>query len=117
MTSSVRIFFVAIFIGCSSAPVPSNILPPNKMQSVVYDLLRVDEFVNNFVLRDSVADLKMKRSILYAKVFKVNKTSRKEFYQSYKYYQQHPDLQKGLFDSLYESLNRKKIIEDTSLQK
>ncbi|MDQ6814994.1 MAG: DUF4296 domain-containing protein [Bacteroidota bacterium] len=79
------------------------------MQKVVYDLIRVDEFINNFVLKDSTVNIKNKRSILYEQVFKVNNTTRKEFYTSYKYYQQHPDIQKGLFDSLYESLNRKKL--------
>jgi hypothetical protein len=45
----------------------------------------------------------------------MNNTNRKVFYASYKYYQQHPDIQKLLFDSLYENLNRKK--PDTSRPK
>lgn len=98
-----------IFIACSSSPVPKGVLPPEKMQKVVSDIIRIDEFINNFVVKDSTVDIKKKRSTLYEQVFKVNGTSRKEFYTSYTYYQQHPDLQKGLFDSLYENLNKKKI--------
>jgi hypothetical protein len=102
------ILLLIFFSACSSSPVPHEILQPERMQKVVYDLIRIDEFINNFVLKDSTVDIKKKRSTLYEQVFKVNHTTRKEFYTSYKYYQQHPDIQKGLFDSLYENLNRKK---------
>ncbi|MCW3079406.1 DUF4296 domain-containing protein [Segetibacter sp.] len=111
------ISFLIIFFGCTSSPVPKEILRPEKMQKIVYDLIRIDEFVNSFVVKDSTVDVKKKRSTLYEQVFKVNKTSRKEFYSSYKYYQQHPDLQKGLFDSLYAEVDRKKIEERVKPEK
>ena len=98
-----------LFNACSSSPVPRGVLPPETMQKVVYDLIRIDEFVNNYVIKDSAVDIKKKRSSLYEQVFKVNNTNRKEFYSSYKYYQQHPVIQKALFDSLHESLSRKKV--------
>ncbi|MDB5247930.1 MAG: hypothetical protein JWQ40_2324 [Segetibacter sp.] len=97
-----------VFIACSSSPVPKGILPPERMQKVVYDIMQVDEFMNNYVYKDTSIDLTKKRSILYKQVFKVHNTSRKEFYTSYKYYQQRPDIQKALFDSLYQWANRKK---------
>ncbi|HEX8279558.1 MAG TPA: DUF4296 domain-containing protein [Segetibacter sp.] len=101
------ILLIIILAACSSSPVPKGILPPNRMQKIVYDLIRIDEFMNNFVTKDSAVDLKKKRSSLYDQVFKVNNTNRKEFYSSYKYYQEHPNVQKELFDSLHESLHRK----------
>lgn len=103
------VFLFFVFTGCSSGPVPNNVLQPEKMQQVVYDLFRADEFVSNFVSKDSTADLKKKRSILYEQVFKLHNTTRKDFYASYRYYQQHPDVQKALFDSLNERLNHTKI--------
>jgi hypothetical protein len=111
MRKVVIVSLLFISIGCTSSPVPKNIIPPERMQKMVYDLIRIDEFVNNFVIKDSAVDIKKKRSMLYEQVFKVNKTSRKEFYLSYKYYQQHPDIQKGLYDSLYEKINRQKVEE------
>lgn len=101
------VFLLLILAACSSSPVPRGILPPDKMQKVVYDLIRIDEFLNNFVFKDTTIDIKKKRSTLYEQAFKVHNTTRKQFYSSYKYYQEHPDLQKDLFDSLHESLNRK----------
>lgn len=106
-----RLLIIPVLIilnACSSSPVPKGILPPQRMQKIVYDLIRIDEFINNFVVKDSTVDMKKKRSILYEQAFRVNNTTRKEFYSSYKYYQQHPSIQKALFDSLYEDLNRKK---------
>ncbi|HLL43765.1 MAG TPA: DUF4296 domain-containing protein, partial [Segetibacter sp.] len=82
----------------------------DKMQKVVYDLMQVDEYLNNFVIKDSLADIKKKRSIYYEQVFNLNNTNRKEFYTSYKYYQQHPDIQKILFDSLLAKAGRRKIL-------
>lgn len=103
------ISLLLVLNGCSSSPVPKGVLPPARMQKIMYDLMRIDEFINNFVVRDSGIDIKKKRSTLYEQVFKVNNTNRKDFYSSYKYYQQHPDLQKEVFDSLHESLNRKTL--------
>jgi hypothetical protein len=79
------------------------------MQNIIYDLIRVDEFVNNYASRDSTINLSQKRSLLYEQTFKVHKVSRKEFYSSYKYYQQHPNVQKALFDSLNNYLSREKV--------
>lgn len=109
------IFLVIIFVACSG-PVPRGILPPEKMQQVVYDLIRIDEFVNNFVSKDSTVDLKKKRSVLYEQIFKIYDTNRKQFFSSYRYYQQHPDIQKALYDSLLENLNRTQIEMDSAKQ-
>ncbi len=100
MRKAIYICLTVIFIGCSHSPVPGGILSPDKMEKVVYDLLKVDEYLNNFVAKDTTENIKMKRSILYEQVFKLHDTERKQFYTSYKYYQQHPDIQKTLFDSV-----------------
>lgn len=97
-----------LFFSCSSGSVPRGILPPEKMEKVVYDLMQIDEYLNTFVIKDSSVNIKEKRSIFYDQVFNLNNTSRKDFYSSYKYYQQHPDKQKILFDSLLAKGNRSK---------
>jgi hypothetical protein len=106
MRRAIVFLVVVIFSACSSGPVRKDILRPDRMQKVMYDLIRADEFINNFVRKDSTADLMQKRSVLYEEAFKANNTTRKEFYSSYTYYQQHPDVQKILFDSLYSTINR-----------
>ena len=110
MKKAVNICLLSIFIGCSKSPVPKDILAVDKMQKVVYELMQVDQYLNNLVIKDSLADIKKKRSIYYEQVFKLNNTNRKEFYTSYKYYQQHPDMQKVLFDSISAKAGRRKIL-------
>jgi DNA-directed RNA polymerase len=110
MKKAAYICLLFIFIGCSSKPAPKDILSVDKMQKVVYDLMQVDQYLNNFVIKDSLADIKKKRSVYYEQVFKLNNTNRKEFYTSYKYYQQHPDMQKVLFDSISAKAGRGKIL-------
>ncbi|WP_018616184.1 DUF4296 domain-containing protein [Segetibacter koreensis] len=100
MKNCIYICLTLIFIGCSHRPVPKEILPPDSMEKIVYDLLKVDEYINNYVSKDTTANIKMKRSIFYEQIFKLHSTTRKEFYTSYRYYQQHPDIQKTLFDSV-----------------
>ena len=108
----VAIFLVFIFAACSSSPVPRGIVEPVKMQKVVNDLIQVDEYINNFLLKDTTLDIKKKRSVLYEQVFLLHNTTRKDFFTSFNYYKQHPDLQKVLFDSLYNNLNKGK--DDTT---
>lgn len=102
------IVLISVLSACANDSVPEGILEPNKMQMLVYDLLKVDEYINNYVVKDTSVDKKMKRSILYEQVFKLHNTNRKEFYTSYRYYQQNPNIQKTLFDSLLAKSGRVK---------
>ncbi len=103
------ILSVFILIACSSGPVPKDIIPPDKMQGIVFDLIKADEFINSFAVKDTTVNIKIRRLTLYEQVFALHRTSKDEFFKSYKYYQQHPDKNKVLFDSLYAAANRKKI--------
>ena len=87
---------------------PKGILPADKMEKVIYDLLKIDEYISTYVAKDTTADIKMKRSIYYEQVFKLHNTNRKAFFTSYTFYQQHPDIQKNLFDSVLAISNRDK---------
>ena len=108
----IRVIIIAIFflMGCSSRPVPKTIIAPNEMKAVMIDMIKADEFINTILMKDSSLDLKKRRTELYDQVFTLHKTSHKEFYNSYSYYQQHPDLNKILFDSLINYGNRLKMI-------
>ena len=109
MIKSVVLIFILAMLACSKSPVPKGILRPEEMEKVVGDVIQVDEFINNFLLKDTLLDMKKRRTQLYEKVFLLHKTSRKEFYTSLKYYQAHPNIQKALFDSLSSHLNSVKL--------
>ena len=100
MRQFVGFVLLLLLTACSSSPVPKELIQPNKMFPVVKDIMLADEYVNNFIMSDSTINLKENRSLLYGKVFKLHNTSREQFYKSYDFYRQHPDLLKTLFDSL-----------------
>lgn len=100
------ILLVVLFIACSDKQTQGVVLPPEKMKKVLFDIIRTDEYVNNYLINDTTVNLQKERVKLYEKVFVLHKTDHKSFYSSYKYYQQHPDLNKQLFDSLSAYANR-----------
>ena len=100
---------ILLFLSCSGSSVPSELLEPQKMYPVVKDIMIADEYINNTLSNDSTINVKKKRSELYEQIFVLHKTDRKQFYKTFKYYQEHPDIQKILFDSLSEGFKKKEI--------
>jgi hypothetical protein len=106
--SRILILLFVFLCSCSSRPVPGNILTPNEMKLAMIDMIKADEYINTVLIKDTTIDKKITRTELYENIFQRHKTSRKQFYDSYTYYQQHPDLHKILFDSLINYGNRVK---------
>jgi hypothetical protein len=78
------------------------------MQVVIFDLLRADELINNSIVRDTSVSRDSIATQLYEQIFSIHKVDKKKFYDSYRYYQAHPDLNKVLFDSLNSWGSRKR---------
>jgi hypothetical protein len=95
-------FFMGMMIGsCSQKQViPVDILAPVKMQAVLWDMLRADEYVSNYKRKDTVTSLKDKSTGLYDEVFRIHKITRSQFEKSINFYNLHPDLFKIVIDSL-----------------
>jgi hypothetical protein len=93
---------VLFFMACKGKNhIPSDIIPPSKMQSVLYDVMRADQFVSGFVIKNKPADSLLSKSLgLYQQIFTLHKVSKVEFDRSFKFYKEHPDLFKGLMDSI-----------------
>lgn len=92
-----------IFIACSCSSennVPDGILPPAKMETILDDLMRADEYLTNHLLRDTSIKRDSMSKIFYQKVFQLHKVSKETFKSSMNYYEMHPDLLKPVLDSL-----------------
>lgn len=102
MRSIVFLLLLVFTLVCCSSKndVPRGIIPPDKMQLIIFDLLKADEFVNSFVIKDTSLNRNAEVMKLYQQVFTVHQVERDEFYKSYQYYQAHPDKSKMLIDSL-----------------
>ena len=78
--------------------VPKDVLGADKMQVVLWDLIRADELAQ--VTKDSAQNITEKSLVLYEQVFAIHKTSRGEIDKSIQWYQHHPDVLKPILDSL-----------------
>jgi len=99
---------VALAASCSSRQeIPKDVLKQPQMQAVLWDMLRADEFVTNYVKKDSLHKMKDESIRLYEDVFRLHNTNKKQFVRSIMFYNGHPELLKPVLDSLE---NRKNTI-------
>jgi hypothetical protein len=87
---------------------PSGVLKPAKMQLVLFDVLRADAFVFDFVKKDAAKLPEAESAKLQQQIFAVHKVSKEEFYKSYEFYKTHPDLMQPLLDSMISKATRDK---------
>ena len=79
---------------------PKDVIPQNQMRKIMWDLMRADAYVTDFVMKDSTRDKKTESAKLYEKIFDIHATSREAFKKSLSFYQDRPDLFKVISDSL-----------------
>jgi hypothetical protein len=109
--------FITLFIACTNKDkIPSDVLPRDEMEKVMWDMIQADRFSSQFLERDSVAkkNLKTETFKLYEKVFQLHKITREEFVHSFKFYLDRPDINRVLFDSLSARANRRRTEVYTS---
>ena len=92
------ILFVSSFSACKSNE--KAILSSDKMEIILWDLTKANAFTQEFIIKDTNADLIKENLKLQQKIFAKNNTDRKTFYKSYYYYLNHNELLKPLLDSI-----------------
>jgi hypothetical protein len=92
--------FFALFFSCTNKPGNTSVLKPDEMEVVIWDLMRVDELVNEKHRKDSAYNKFQESIILYKQVFKIHNITEEQFKTSFKYYQANPSSLRPLFDSL-----------------
>jgi Domain of unknown function (DUF4296) len=80
--------------------IPKDILPKEKMQTVLWSMISAGEFLNAYILNKDSVDKLAESSRIYGQVFQVHHITKEEFDKSYLYYREHPDLMKVVLDSL-----------------
>lgn len=103
-----RSHFLYLLLGClfimaceSNKSIPAGVLPPEKMQEVVWDLMRADQFVVSFALpKDSSLNKESEKIKWYNRVLAIHRISEQQFKESFRYYQTRPDLVATMMDSI-----------------
>lgn len=106
-TGLIIIIFLAA--GCTNQyKIPSDIIPKDKMQQVLWDMILADRYATVFLSRDSAKNIKEETFTLYEQVFNIHKITRKDFVKSMKYYLERPDISQVMLDSLATKANRRR---------
>ncbi|HEY1113316.1 MAG TPA: DUF4296 domain-containing protein [Chitinophagaceae bacterium] len=100
-----RMYLMAVLlllaVSCNNGrKLPKGVLPKEKMESVLWDMLRADEMVALQHSKDTSINRFDSSVRLYQQVLKLHRTDQATFTKSFKYYQSRPDLLKPVFDSL-----------------
>jgi len=93
-------FVVALLFSCGSKEESGTILTTAKMQDVMWDMLLADAFTEKYLKTDSSKKELAQNAALQQKVFELHKITKGDFYKSYNYYNNHPDLMRIILDSI-----------------
>lgn len=80
--------------------IPKGIISQNEMRKIMWDLMRADAYVAEFIMKDSTRDQNAETAILYEQIFDMHSTTSETFMRSRDFYVQRPDLLKVITDSL-----------------
>jgi Domain of unknown function (DUF4296) len=103
MRTGLLIISLFLFIaGCKSKDaVPGNVLPQKEMQAVLWDMMRADQFLADYVLNKDTSLKKKTESIkLYQQILAINGVTKEKFESSFTFYKSHPLLLKVIMDSI-----------------
>lgn len=110
-----NIFFliaVSLLVSClGKNKVPSEILQPNEMQKVLWDVIRAQALSTEIARKDSSVNEISETKTLTQKVFEIHKIKSSVFNQSYIWYTNHPDIMRIVFDSLNAQNQRESQLE------
>lgn len=113
MRPALLIILLVFAFGCiRDNKIPKGILPQNEMRKVMWDLMRADAYVADFIMKDSTRDKLAESATLYEKVFRIHGTTEETFRKSVAFYESRPDLLKTIMDSL--RIDEKKVQENTN---
>ena len=95
-------FILTIFFSACvrNNKIPKGIIAQNEMRKLMWDLMRADAYIADFVMKDSSRDQKAESAVLYEQIFTIHSTTADVFKRSLAYYQSRPDLLKVITDSL-----------------
>jgi hypothetical protein len=102
------ITIICAFIACTpkEKEIPADIMPVNKMKLIVWDMAQAGAYASYLKENDSAT--KVVNTGYLAEVLKLYNISKADFYKSFNFYQQHPVLNKELFDSVSAYAQRQK---------
>ncbi len=96
------LFALFVFAACKGKNrIPADVLSQKKMQAVMWDMMRADHFLTDYVFnKDSGVDKTAESFKYYQQIFALHQTNTEQFRKSYSFYTSHPNLFKAIMDSM-----------------
>jgi hypothetical protein len=94
------IIITVLLFSCSDNNLPRDILSHEKMETILWEQMKLDAFTREFILKDSSKNLQVENIKLQQKLFAEYKIDKEIFYKSYQYYLKHENLLKDVLDSI-----------------
>lgn len=104
------IFISLSIICCKSKEIPKDIIPPNQMQKILYDIHIADAYITSIGDADSA---KKVSSAYYKGIYKKFKTDSVRYNKSMDYYYKRPDLLTDMYERIKTDLEKTKQKQDT----
>ena len=103
-------FILLCFLFACNNPnkIPEDIIGISKMKFIVWDLVNAGEYAQLQNSNDSLPTLTKETTKKFQQVFAIYGITKDQFYKSYSYYEQHPDKNKILMDSVSNYAARKR---------
>lgn len=93
-------FVAALVFSCKTDKLPSHVLPPERMESLMWDLIRAEQALSLPFNIDTTVNRTLKSKKVYQQVLILHKVSEEDFKKSFRFYQQNPVHLKPILDSL-----------------
>ena len=105
---------VLFFVSCTSKnKIPSQVMQPDKMEAVLWDVIKAEAFTAQGLNKDSTTNPAKENYKLQQKIFAIHHISEKDFYTSYDYYKKNAALLKTILDSISAHAQEKKYYNKT----
>lgn len=114
------ICFAVWLVSCSHANrIPSGVLAEKQMANILLDMQMASAYSDMYVPDTNRRQLnpELRLKTLYAQVLALHHTNRKQFMDSYGFYEQHPDLMKKVYQNMQDSVDRKSAYQDSVSQR
>ena len=114
MKLNILLIGLVLMISCGNKDkLPAGILKPEKMQAVLWDIIKADVFTTEFIKKDSSKNATAENLKLQQQIFAIHKVTKADFYTSYDYYKTNTVEFKKIMDSMVSQAERKK---DTAIK-
>jgi hypothetical protein len=109
LITAIGIIIFCFSVGCTNQyKVPSNILPREKMEAVLWDMIVADRYSSAILIKDTTKNTREETFKMYEQVFSIHKVTRQQFVKSFKWYLERPDIAQVMLDSLAAGANRRR---------